>query len=77
MPNFIAEFFIKFLTDKNDLVLDPFSGSNTTGEISELLKMSGFYRIEFCEKLDFCEKNNTKNPISLYFRAKGELNEIV
>lgn len=38
MPNFIAEFFIKFLTDKNDLVLDPFSGSNTTGEISESLK---------------------------------------
>lgn len=37
MPNFIAEFFIKFLTDKNDLVLDPFSGSNTTGEVSELL----------------------------------------
>lgn len=38
MPNFIAEFFIKFLTDKNDLVLDPFSGSNTTGEMSESLK---------------------------------------
>lgn len=38
MPNFIAEFFIKFLTAKNDLVLDPFSGSNTTGEISESLK---------------------------------------
>jgi len=38
MPNFLAEFFIKFLTDKNDLVLDPFSGSNTTGEISESLK---------------------------------------
>lgn len=38
MPNFIAEFFIKFLTDKNDLVLDPFSGSNTTGEVSESLK---------------------------------------
>ncbi|MGN6604913.1 MAG: DNA-methyltransferase [Ginsengibacter sp.] len=38
MPPFIAEFFIKFLTDENDLVLDPFSGSNTTGEISESLK---------------------------------------
>lgn len=38
MPHFIAEFFIKFLTDKNDLVLDPFAGSNTTGEVSEMLK---------------------------------------
>ena len=38
MPNFLAEFFIRFLTDKNDLVLDPFSGSNTTGEVSETLK---------------------------------------
>lgn len=38
MPHFLAEFFIKFLTDKNDLVLDPFAGSNTTGEVSENLK---------------------------------------
>ncbi len=28
-------FFIDFLTDKNDLVLDPFAGSNTTGYIAE------------------------------------------
>lgn len=38
MPNYIAEFFIRFLTDKNDLVMDPFAGSNTTGEVSESLK---------------------------------------
>lgn len=38
MPSFIVEFFIRFLTDRNDLILDPFSGSNTTGEVSELLK---------------------------------------
>jgi len=38
MPNFIAEFFIRFLTDKNDLVLDPFAGSNTTGEVCESLE---------------------------------------
>lgn len=37
MPNFIPEFFIKFLTDENDLVFDPFAGSNTSGEISEKL----------------------------------------
>jgi DNA modification methylase len=31
MPIGLAEFFIKFLTQTNDLVLDPFAGSNTTG----------------------------------------------
>lgn len=31
-------FFIKFLTDKDDLVLDPFAGSNATGEAAEKLK---------------------------------------
>lgn len=38
MSKFIVEFFIKFLTEKNDLILDPFAGSNTTGEVSESLK---------------------------------------
>ena len=33
-----AEFFIKFLTDENDLVFDPFAGSNTTGHVAECLK---------------------------------------
>jgi len=34
----LAEFFIKFLTDKNDLVIDPFGGSNTTGAAAEDLE---------------------------------------
>ena len=33
----LAEFFIKFLTDEDDLVLDPFGGSNTTGSMAEQL----------------------------------------
>lgn len=33
----LVEFFIKFLTDEGDLVLDPFAGSNTTGAIAERL----------------------------------------
>jgi len=37
MPNFVAEFFVKFLTDQGDLVFDPFAGSNTTGAVSETL----------------------------------------
>jgi site-specific DNA-methyltransferase (cytosine-N4-specific) len=38
MPIGLASFFIQFLTDENDLVLDPFAGSNTTGYIAALLK---------------------------------------
>lgn len=35
MPVEIADFFIKFLTDEKDTVLDPFSGSNVTGFAAE------------------------------------------
>lgn len=31
----LVEFFVKFLTDEADLVLDPFGGSNTTGAVAE------------------------------------------
>ena len=37
MPLELAAFFIQFLTDPGDLVLDPFAGSNTTGFVAELL----------------------------------------
>ena len=37
MPEKLPSTFIKFLTDANDLVLDPFGGSNTTGAIAEAL----------------------------------------
>ena len=37
-PSKLPEFFIKFLTNEGDLVLDIFSGSNTTGEVAEQLK---------------------------------------
>lgn len=36
-PNALPEFFIKFLTDPEDMVLDIFSGSNTTGQAAEML----------------------------------------
>ena len=37
-PVGFSDFFIKFLTDENDVVLDPFAGSNTTGFSAETLK---------------------------------------
>jgi len=33
----LVSFFINFLTDENDLILDPFAGSNTTGYVAEKL----------------------------------------
>ena len=38
MPIGLPEFFIKFLTNRNDLILDPFGGSNTTGAAAEKLR---------------------------------------
>ena len=37
MPQSLVEFFMKFLTDEGDTVLDPFAGSNTTGAVAESL----------------------------------------
>jgi DNA modification methylase len=34
-PAELPRFFIEFLTDANDLVMDPFAGSNTTGQVAE------------------------------------------
>jgi len=36
-PARFAEFFIKFLTEEDDIVLDPFAGSNTTGYVAQAL----------------------------------------
>lgn len=38
MPVDLPEFFINFLTDADDIILDPFGGSNTTGAAAEKLK---------------------------------------
>jgi DNA modification methylase len=36
-PAALPEFFIKLVTDENDVVLDPFAGSNTAGAVAEAL----------------------------------------
>ena len=37
-PSKLPRFFMNFLTDPDDLVLDPFAGSNTTGHVAESLE---------------------------------------
>jgi site-specific DNA-methyltransferase (cytosine-N4-specific) len=36
-PTTFAAFFIEFLTEPDDVILDPFAGSNTTGFVAERL----------------------------------------
>ncbi len=36
-PERLVEFFVKFLTDEGDLIVDPFAGSNVTGAVCERL----------------------------------------
>ena len=43
MPASLADFFIKLTTKKNDLVFDPFGGSNTTGRSAENLERRWIY----------------------------------
>ena len=38
MQEKLAEFFLDFLTDEGDIVLDPFAGSNTTGAVAQRLR---------------------------------------
>ena len=39
-PPGVPEFFVKFLTEPGQLVLDPFAGSNVTGQVAERLGRS-------------------------------------
>lgn len=47
-PAALPEFFIRMLTDENDLVLDPFAGSCVTGEVCEALHR----RFICCERVE-------------------------
>ncbi|MEM6654329.1 MAG: site-specific DNA-methyltransferase [Planctomycetota bacterium] len=49
-PAKLPEFFIRFLTDPGDVVLDIFAGSNTTGMVAEA---EGRRWISFEERLDY------------------------
>jgi DNA modification methylase len=47
-PTALPSFFIKLLTQPNDLVIDPFAGSNTCGAVAEDLdrRWLGFDDVE-------------------------------
>ncbi len=71
-PTKLPEFFIRFLTEPNDIVLDIFAGSNTTGYVAET---EGRRWLAFEERLDylaassfrFLSKNKTKEEMTAIY----------
>ncbi len=69
-PAKLPEFFIRFLTDPGDIVLDIFAGSNTTGYVAE---REGRRWVAFEERMDylaasafrFLSKENASEEIAL------------
>lgn len=57
MSGGLVNFFIQFLTDEGDLVLDPFSGSNTTGYCAEKLNRKW---ISFEVKEDYIDQAHVR-----------------
>ena len=51
-PREVPDFFVRFLTEPGDLVLDPFAGSNVTGSVAE---EHGREWIAFEKDLDYVE----------------------
>lgn len=49
-PEHLPRFFVRFLTDPGDVVLDPFAGSNTTGAVAQ---SEGRRWIGFEERADY------------------------
>jgi DNA modification methylase len=76
-PKKIPEFFINFLTDPGDVVLDIFAGSNTTGEAAEENKRR-WISFEIEKKyvagsaLRFIESNDENDIKSLYNKLLNE-----
>jgi DNA modification methylase len=71
-PAKLPEFFIRFLTEPNDIVLDIFAGSNTTGYVAEI---EGRRWLAFEERLDylaassfrFLSKDKTKEEMAAIY----------
>ena len=64
----LCEFFIRFLTNENDTVLDPFAGSNTTGMVAEVLKrkwVSSEFNIDYIKGslIRFFDEDKSKHII--------------
>lgn len=64
MPEGLVAFFVEFLTEAGDLVLDPFAGSNTTGWMAETLQRRW---VAIDAKAEYAEQSKIR------FEAAGEV----
>jgi site-specific DNA-methyltransferase (cytosine-N4-specific) len=65
-PALLPKFFIKMLTDPDDLVLDPFAGSLTAGAVAESLErrwIAGEAVEEYLQAGRFRFEKSTQNPL--------------
>ena len=69
MPPELAEFFIKFLTEPGDVVMDPFAGSNTTGSTAEKL---GRKWLSFESRFDYAATSLSRLPDGSVQKRKAE-----
>ena len=67
MPEQIARFFIEFLTEPDDIVLDPFAGSNVTGSVAESL---GRRWISIEARSDYAEASKSRFPETAVLREE-------
>lgn len=79
-PAGLPEFFIKFLTDEGDMVIDIFSGSNTTGETAEKLhrKWRSFEISQEYVAASVCRFSDSKETAADYYSRimNGEMIDI-
>jgi len=69
MPSKLAEFFIKMLTNEQDLVVDIFAGSNTTGFVADSLNrryISIEQRLNYVAMSSFRFLNDIENAEIVY-----------
>jgi site-specific DNA-methyltransferase (cytosine-N4-specific) len=67
-PAELPRFFIEFLTDPGDLVIDPFAGSNTTGAVAESL---GRRWIASELRSDYVDDSRIRFEAEMDFEASG------
>ena len=68
-PEAVPEFFIRFLTEPRQLVLDPFAGSNVTGQVAQSLERS-WISIEI--NADYIEGSRLRFPDAVPSSARPD-----
>ena len=80
-PSALPDYFIRFLTTKNDLVIDPFGGSSMTGYVAEKLHRKwvsieldeGFSKTGVARFLDKSEYKPMKSRYEIFSPSQGSI----